>query len=164
MDAGFPTVKPPSACTKSELEGFAALVLAGGEASPVGLLKRVRNAHLLSFMRLNGGMIGVAGLKFPSPNHRNEVARGARVAFAVDEFPLELGWVSVLPSARGGKSYALCEPLVFAARHKGVFATTRAGNLPMHSTLAKLGFAQVGADWRSELNPDNLWLFLKYAA
>jgi len=109
-------------------------------------------------------LVGVAGLKFPSENHRNEVSSGASIKLSEKFFPLELGWVFVLPSARGGKSYLLCEPLVAAATGAGVFATSRAGNKPMHSTLGKLGFVRQGDDWPSGQNQDNLWLFVKNAA
>lgn len=157
------TVKVPTTCAASELDDFVAFVLAGGEVSPRGLSKRVRDAHSLAFLRSNGCLIGVAGLKFPSKNHRNEVSSGSGIRLTTTAFRLELGWVFVLPSARGGKSYALCAPLVVAAQGNGIFATSRAGNKPMHTTLAKLGFVRTGEEWRSSQNPDNLWLFVKPA-
>lgn len=157
------TVKAPKTCAASELDDFVALVLAGGEVSPIGLSRRVRDAHSLAFLRSDGCLIGVAGLKFPSENHRSEVSSGAGVTLTTTTFPLELGWVFVLPNARGGKSYALCAPLIAAAQGKGIFATSRAGNKRMHATLAKLGFARTGGEWPSGQNPDNLWLFVKNA-
>ena len=92
------------------------------------------------------------------------MSSGASVNLSEQDFPMELGWVFVLPSARGGKSYPLCAPLIEAAKGKGVFATSRAGNKPMHVTLGKLGFSRVGEQWPSGQNPDNLWLFVKNAA
>jgi hypothetical protein len=139
-------------------------VLAGGEVTPLRLRDRVKKAHSLAFLRNGECMIGVAGLKFPSVNHRTEVANGSGVRLLDNEFPLELGWVFVLPSARGGKSLPLCAPLVTAANVDGIFATSRAGNKAMHSTLRKLGFARVGGQWPSGQNPESLWLFVKHGA
>ncbi len=164
MNTELATVKVPGACTGPELDDFVALVLAGGEVTSVGLPKRVRDAHSLSFLRSNGCLIGVAGLKFPSDHHRTEIESRAGTPLASADYSLELGWVFVLPSARGGKSYALCAPLIGASEGKGIFATSRSKNTAMHVTLGKLGFSRVGGEWPSGQNPDSLWLFLKNAA
>jgi len=129
-----------------------------------GLSTRVKRAHSLAFLRSGKCLIGVAGLKFPSENHRDEVSNGSGVGISERDFPLELGWIFVLPSARGGKSYALCDPLIEAAAGSGIFATSRSGNIAMHKTLKKFGFTRIGKDWPSGQNPDNLWLFTRHAA
>lgn len=157
-------VKSPNMCSAAELEEFVAFVLAGGEVTPIGLAERVKKAHSLAYLRKGDCLIAVGGLKFPSKHHRDEVSNGGGVILPEQAFPLELGWVFVLPSARGGKSYQLCEPLVSAAKGAGIFATSRAGNKPMHSTLRKLGFGQQGGEWPSGQNPDDLLLFVKNAA
>ena len=164
MNAPPSTVKSPSICTQSELGDFVAFVLAGGEVDPVGLPERVKNAHSLAFLRAGNCLIGVAGLKLLSKNRLNEVSSGAGVNLSEQDFSLELGWVFVLPSARGGKSYPLCAPLVSAAQGAGIFATSRSGNTPMHTTLKKMGFTRQGGEWPSGQNPDNLRLFSKHAA
>jgi hypothetical protein len=157
------TVKTPDACAPPELNDFVSFVLAGGEVTPTGLLGRVQRAHSLAFLRSRECLIGVAGLKRPSDNHRNEVSVGSGVNLQT-LFPLELGWVFVLPSARGGKSSALCGPLLEATANLGIFATSRSGNIAMHKTLEKYGFARVGKEWPSGQNPDNLCLFTRHAA
>jgi hypothetical protein len=164
MNTPVCTAKPPNQCSPSELEEFVAFVLAGGEVASLGLAERVRKAHSLAYLKVGDCLVGVAGLKLPSEKHRNEVSSGAGINLSEELFPLELGWVFVLPSARGGKSYRLCEPLVAAANGAGVFATSRAGNKPMHSTLEKLGFIRQGGAWPSGQNPDNLWLFARNTA
>jgi hypothetical protein len=164
MSTPHATVKAPKSCTALELDDFVALVLTGREVEPAGLPKRVGKAHSLAFLRLDGCLVGVAGLKFPSANHRSEVSSGAGVTVAENNLPLELGWVFVLPSARGGKSYPLCAPLIAVAAGKGIFATSRSENKPMHTTLAKLGFSRSGGEWPSGQSPDNLRLFVKHAA
>jgi hypothetical protein len=106
-------------------------------------------------------LIGVAGLKRPSPRHRAEVSRGSGVPIPEAEFELEMGWIFVLPSARGGKSLPLCSQLLVAAGVRGVFATTRVGNPAMHRTLAKLGFTREGQSWPSRESDDELLLFVR---
>lgn len=164
MTAPHVTVKTPNECTASELDDFVAFVLAGGEVTPIGLQARVKDAHSLAFLRIGDCLIGVAGLKYPSENHRREVSRGANFNLSEQDFPLELGWVFILPSARGGRSYPLCSTLTAAAKGAGIFATSRAGNKPMHVVFEKVSFSRQGGEWRSGHNPDNLWLFVKHAA
>lgn len=157
------TVRSPNECSAEELEEFVDFVRTGGEVTHVGLPDRVKTAHSLAYLKTDGKMIGVAGLKFPSQNHRNEVANGAQISLSAHTLPLELGWVYVLPSERGGKSYLLCEVLISNAKGAGVFATSREGNKAIHRTLEKLGFNRQGTDWPSGQNPENLWLFIKNA-
>lgn len=157
------TVKTPDGCTPSELEDFVSFVLAGGEVTPIGLSKRVQRAHSLAFLFSGKCLIGVAGLKRPSDNHRDEVSAGSGINLQ-RLFPLELGWVFVLPSARGGKSSALCGPLLETTTNAGIFATSRSGNIAMHKTLERYGFTRVGKEWPAGQNPDNLCLFIRHAA
>lgn len=169
MTAGTPQVpdalrvdvKSPEDCADKEIEAFLALVASGGEVLKDGLEGRIRAAELLSFMRCGVELIGAAGLKHPTTNHRVEVAAKSGVPLKAADIPLELGWVYVLPAHWGGKSMPLCAPLVERVGTMGIFATSRADNAPMHRTLAKLGFARQGGDWPSGRNPAKLWLYIK---
>jgi hypothetical protein len=154
-------VKAPGTCSDDEIEEFRALVASAGEVAVAGLEGRVRSAALLSFLRHGPKLIGVAGLKRPSPNHRAEVQMGAGIQMNDADAPLELGWVHVHPDHRGGKSMRLCAPLIEGAGGSGVFATSRANNAAMHATLAKLRFERRGGEWPSGLNPEELWLFVR---
>lgn len=154
-------VKTPGECSDEEIEAFCALVASGGEVALQGLEGRVRGAALLSFLWQSRDLVGVAGLKHPSVNHRAELETGSGEALDAAEIPLELGWVYVRPDQRGGKSAVLCTPLLERVRSVGVFATSRADNVPMHSTLSKLGFKRSGNDWPSGLNPAQLLLFVR---
>ena len=154
-------VKAPAEFSDEELKDFTAFVLAGGEVMAQGLQGRVENVYALAFLRSGRGLIGVAGLKRPSNRHRAEVSQGSGVPIPEAEFELEMGWIFVLPSARGGKSLPLCTQLLLAAGVRSVFATTRAGNPAMHRTLAKLGFARVGQSWPSREGDDELLLFVR---
>ncbi|MGE0133248.1 MAG: N-acetyltransferase [Blastocatellales bacterium] len=154
----------PGSFSEAEIDDFVALVLAGGEVAAMGLRDRVLKAVQITFLRENKCLLGVAGLKRPSANHRREVARGSNIALDSEALPFELGWVFILPSARNRKlSFPLCQPLVEAALSKGIFATSRSDNGGMHRTLEKLGFVRVGSEWPSKQNNGNLVLFLKHA-
>ncbi|MES2281069.1 MAG: hypothetical protein V4542_06620 [Pseudomonadota bacterium] len=154
-------VKPPSECSDEEIEAFCALIVSAGEVTPQGLEGRVRGSALLCFLWHSGDLVGVAGLKHPSVNHRVEVETGSGEELDAAEFPIEIGWVYVRPEQRGGRSMSLCTPLLERVRSVGVFATSRVDNRPMHSTLRKLGFKQSGCDWPSGLNPAKLLLFVR---
>ena len=122
------------------------------------------NAQCLSFLRSNECLLGVAGLKSPEPAYRARVEKNSKTKLSVAEFPYELGWVFILPSARDRKqSFPLCQPLVTAAKGTGVFATSRTTLQGMHRTLERLEFARAGSEWPSKGNDGNLALFLKHA-
>lgn len=141
-----------------------AFVLAGGEVTPDGLRGRVMQAPQIAFLRERECLLGVGGLKTPSENHRREVERDSKMALNAGEFPFELGWVFILPSARDRKlSPPLCRPLVAASKGSGIFATSRTNKGSMHRTLEKLDFARAGSEWPSKENDGNLALFLKHA-
>ena len=97
------TAHSPADCTEADLADFASLVLAGGEVSANGLPTRVANAKCLGFLRSDGLLVGVAGLKRPEMSYRNRIAASSKVAIAQDVLPFELGWVFIAPSARGAK-------------------------------------------------------------
>lgn len=147
---------------EGEIDDFVAFVLAGGEVMAEGLRNRVTNAPYIALARENQCLLGVAGLKSPNANYRSRVEKGAGVTLAAESIPFELGWVFVLPSARGrGLSTALCRPLVALAEGKGVFASSRTDNSAMHRTLEKIGFERVGKEWASKENEARLMLFVK---
>jgi hypothetical protein len=107
-------------------------------------------------------LLGVAGLKRPELSYRKRVEKAARAALSESAFPFELGWVFILPSARGAKqSLPLCQPVVAAAGTSGIFATSRVSKLGMHITLGKLGFNRVGVEWASKQTEENLFLFTR---
>ena len=156
--------KAPAEFSDVEIADFVALVVAGGEVTPHGLEGRVRSAERIAFLRGNGCLLGVAGLKHPSQNHRDEVAALSGVPFPSKEFPFELGWIFIIPSARGCQlSLPLCRSLIEAVVTQGVFATSRTENGAMHRTLSKLGFLPVGAAYKSPWGNHQLQSFLRYA-
>src|SRR5438477_11050699 len=95
------TAKTPGECTRTELDEFRALVAAGDEVSATGLETRVERADLLLFDTDDDCTKGIAALKRPSQGYKEGVFAKAGARSAANRFSLELGWVFVLPSARG---------------------------------------------------------------
>jgi hypothetical protein len=159
------TAKSPADCDAAEVRDFVSLVLQGGEVSPHGLSQRVAGARILSFLRRDGSLAGVAGLKRPEASYRRRISFSAKFELSQELLPLELGWVFLLISARGAKlSLPLCESLVQAAGSAGIFATSRASNVGMQATLTKLGFRGVGEEWFSKQTAQKLSLFVRDAS
>ncbi len=153
---------PPKDFLPQDIDDFAAFVSAGGEVTGLGLKDRISAAACLSVLRINGCLLGVGGLKSPERSYRKQVAKNSKTALSREEYPYELGWVFILPSARDRKlSLPLCQPLITAAKNAGVFATSRTTLKGMHRTLDKLGFVRTGSEWPSKENDGNLALFVR---
>jgi len=158
-------LKIPKECSEVEIADFVSLVLAGGQVIARGLEDRVRRAECISFLRYRSCFVGVAGLKRPSQNHRSDVSRWSGFALPEESYPFELGWVFILPSARGQKlSLPLCAPLVKSACSHGMFATSKTDNRGMHNTLETLGFVSAGAPYQSPHGDYSLQLFVRLPA
>lgn len=157
-------VGEPGAFSGTEIDGFVALVLAGGEVSPAGLRDLVVAASQLAFARTQACLVGVGGLKRPRDSYRGRIEQSSGTNLDAEKFPYELGWVFVLPSARGRRlSGEICTPLLRFAGVGGVFATSDTKNQAMHKTLARLGFERAGKEWRSRENEGHLALFVRHA-
>lgn len=155
----------PSACDEKTLADFRALVLAGGEVTSTGLEDRVRSAVRLIFLKVCGCLCGVAALKRPEENYRKKISAQSGIPLPEAEYRFELGWVFVMPSARGrGFSVDLTREALSAAGAAGVFATSRSDNIAMHRALAKFGFEPVGEPYPSDRGDYQLQLFLLHAA
>jgi GNAT superfamily N-acetyltransferase len=154
----------PSDCDEKVLGDFKAFVLAGGEVTAEGLEDRIRSAVRLIFLSVCCCLCGVAALKRPEPSHRKHVSSKSGVSLPEAEYPFELGWVFVMPSARGRRfSLDLTRAALAAAGTAGVFATSRTDNTKMHATLAKFGFSPAGCPYPSALGSHQLQLFVRRA-
>ena len=159
------TVKKPSECSATELQDFAALVLAGGEVEPVGLDERIKKAEALVFLTQDGCLKGIAAVKNPEQDHKNGVLEKAQASLQANEFSFELGWVFVFPSSRGiGLSHKLVQAALTATGGRAIFATSRSDNTPMHKVLNAHGFSRHGRAYASDRGNHNLVLFVSNAA
>jgi GNAT superfamily N-acetyltransferase len=154
-------LKKPSACTEGERREFARLVRQGFATANEGLDGRVRGARWLAFYcGLDDTLQAIAALKAPTERYREDVFRMAGAGISPADYPLELGWVFVVPAHRGNRiAEGLCRRLLERAPATAVFATTRTDNASMMRILTALGFARVGTPypWRHE----ELVLFLQ---
>lgn len=156
--------KPPEAFSEPEILDFMALVHTGYEVGNVMLERNVRNATCLVFGRQASCLVGVAALKNPLTSYRQNIESMAVVALNDMEFPFELGYLFVLPSARlQGLAVKLCQAALSLAACRGVFATARTNNDGMAVVLAKVGFSKAGQPYRSTRSNYRLRLFVRYA-
>ena len=156
--------RSPGDCQDTEIKEFMALVLAGGKVTPEGLETRIRSAASLVFLTIGCCLSGVAALKRPEARYRSRISFNSGIALPERDFPYELGWVFIMPSARGRRfSVDLTREALSAAGTEGVFATSRTDNASMHATLAKFRFLSCGHPWASRRGDYHLQLFLRHA-
>jgi hypothetical protein len=157
--------REPQECKGKELADFLALVIAGGEVAPKGLETRVRQARRLIFLYAGECLSGIAALKQPNEGYRSSVNRGAHIELKKEDYPFELGWVFVMPSARGRKySIHLTRAAVDASAGKGIFATSRVENHAMHAALKGCGFSAAGETYASSRGVYKLQVFVRPAS
>lgn len=154
--------KAPADCTSAEISDFKAFVLAGGEVDKNGLEGRIRLAVRLAFLREGTCLVGIAALKRPNSSYRERVALSAGTLLPSTAYPYELGWVFILPSARGkGYSHLVVQAALEVAQESGVFSTSRADNDPMHRVLDRFGFSLSGSTYASTRGAHDLKLFAR---
>lgn len=154
-------VYSPNDCSADMLDAFCELVLEGGQVQSVGLATRVGRAAFLAFARDPGGIVGVAALKKPDVGYRAGVFKKAGSSVAED-YPYELGWVYVVPSARGGGIPRLIVQALFEHGAAGVYATSLTTNIAMHRTLERTSFKVSGQPYASVEHPgEKIALFLR---
>ncbi|WP_132466226.1 GNAT family N-acetyltransferase [Rhodovulum marinum] len=154
-------VLSPKQCSSETLDAFCELVRAGGEVQPAGLSARVERAAFLAFAHEPEGLVGVAALKNPYQDYRAGVFKKAGSARAED-YPYELGWVYVVPAARGRSVSALLVQALFEHGAAGVYATSRTLNTAMHRTLSRANFKVSGRPYFSAEHPgEEIALFLR---
>jgi predicted GNAT family N-acyltransferase len=155
-------IKRPWECTEIELEDFASLVRAGGEVDERGLATRIRSAALLVFLFENKCLLGIAAAKTPLPTYRKSISEKSHIPLPKVKYPHEVGWVFVMPSARGRRhSHLLLESLMTHLGDVGTFATSRTDNAPMHKSLMRFGFVPVGQSYEAARGNYRLQLFLR---
>lgn len=93
--------RKPAECSDALIGDFVCLVLAGGEVTSAGLERRVRSSASLVFLTVGGCLSGVAALKRPDTLYRTRVSSNSGIKLTDDQVPFELGWVFIMPSARG---------------------------------------------------------------
>lgn len=156
--------RTPESCSPAELAEFRELAISAGKVQTQGLSELICEARLLAFLRDGGRLIGVAGLKRPRDSYRSKIEAKSGVPLPAATYPYELGWVSVLPDAEGGKAKLLCEPLLEQISGEGAFSTTGVANEKMRARLGKMGFVEEGDTWKSSQGDETLSLFTRAPA
>ena len=115
-----------------------------------GLPERIRRAHRLLFLFGDSSLIGVAAVKKPAMSYRRWVFESAGVPGRMGEFPLEFGWLFVLPGARGGSHvHRLIDGGRVAAGDKGLFSTLRSDAHGLLRISRRHGSVDLGTPYRS---------------
>lgn len=139
----------PDGFSQDERDLFGALVRKAGEVSENALATNLKTAKALVFGRIAGKVLGIAALKRPQATYRKRIREKAGVDISLESYPYELGYVYVLPEARGKKlSHGLIASALAHAEGAAVFATARTDNAAMLAALANAGFKQAGEDYR----------------
>ena len=158
-------LRSPEIVSDGELGDFVSLVRAGGEVNADGLEDRVCKAEHLVFLRVENCLAGIGALKNPLATYRKKIAHLSETGLPVSSYPFELGWVFVLPSFRERKlGKRIVEAIVDSAKGAGIFATSRAENVRMHSALGASGFLEAGEAFKSPKGDYKLQLFLRHGA
>jgi GNAT superfamily N-acetyltransferase len=159
--------KPAADCSDRERDAFYELLKKSKEIVQAGLRDRIDNrGHTLSFVRVGTVLAAVGAIKNPDVGYRNGKFQDAKILgqHQPDAYPIELGWFYVDESFRGrGLSQLVIRSLtpVFAAQ--ACYATSYAANYPMHKTLIRAGFVQMGMPFASAQDGRSMWLFLRRA-
>lgn len=115
-----------------------------------GLPERIRRAHRLLFLLRGSRLIGVAAVKKPALSYRRRVFESAGVPERMGEFPLEFGWLFMLPDNRGGGHvHRLIEGGREAAGDKGLFSTLRSDAHGLLRISRRYGSVDLGTPYRS---------------
>jgi hypothetical protein len=93
--------REPGDCDDNQMDDFTAFVLAGGEVTPRGLERRIRSPVRLIFLSEQDCLPGVAALKRSNQAYRKRVSSKSGFPLPETKYPSDLGWVFVMPSARG---------------------------------------------------------------
>jgi ribosomal protein S18 acetylase RimI-like enzyme len=154
--------RAPHALSETEIQDFIALVRAGGEVGNNVLEQNVRNAESLLTIHRGECLAAVGALKRPTSTYRDGIVSKSGVTLNQADFPFELGYIFVLPSARGQGLASKLSRLAMRERdHRGVFATTRVANDHMAHILRTLGFEAQGKPYASGRGKYKLRLFLR---
>jgi len=143
----------PQELSGDERTAFVRLVTLGGEVGGAVLATNIENARVLVMVRAAREIKGIAALKRPQASYRKRIGEKAGAEVGELRCPYELGYVYVLPEARGkGISHRLVAKALQHTDNRAVFATARADNEAMLATLTKAGFKQAGQDYRGRKN------------
>ena len=157
-------IRPPHEVHESEIREFVAMVEAGGEVAQRGLQGRVEKAKTLVFLSVAGRLAGVGALKRPEATYRSEVWRKSGIDVPTENYPIELGWVVVLPGHRSkGYGTKISQAALSAVHDTGIFATCRTDNSAMHRILEECGFKMGGQPYPARMARQTLQLFVRPA-
>jgi hypothetical protein len=141
---------------------FFETLLKSGEVTRDGLEDRIARAHALAFVYAEVDVAAIGAIKQPGDGYRRDKFHQSHSPASANDYPVELGYVYVDPQFRGhGLSRIVGDSLRPFFADQGCFATSKQSRHFMHRTLTALGFMQSGDAFPSQLENENLLLFLR---
>jgi hypothetical protein len=126
-------VKSPVDCSAAEIREFIALLGSSGTVDASGLDRLVARANKLAFLREDGKLIGIAGLKNPRKSYVERIGAPRDTA--------EIGWLYISHGKRSfSKVVRLVVDLLKTVRGN-LFATTK--NKSIAAIAKRAGFKEV---------------------
>lgn len=145
-------VKPPTHCDSSELSVFQNLIIEGGEVTSHGLSQRINCAEKLVFIN-EVKCVAIGAIKNPNEQYKSSIFAKAGVEEKSENYTYELGWLYVIPAARGqGLGRYLMEAITSALGGSTCYATTRENNHSMHHLFSQYKFERLGSPYKSKEN------------
>jgi hypothetical protein len=126
-------VKSPGDCSAAEINDFISLLSSSGTVDTSGLDRLVARANKLAFLREDGELIGIAGLKTPRKSYVKRIG--------APRDTVELGWLHISHGKRSfSKVVRLVVDLLKTVRGN-LFATTK--NKSIAAIAKRAGFKVV---------------------
>lgn len=157
-----PIIGTPNKFSKDDITQIVDLILSGNEVGSNQVISNIKNAAIIVTIKDDTELKGIATLKNPLSTYRKHISDKSGFDVSLTKFPYELGYIVIIPSARGtGLSRILVDAAVNAANGKGIFATARTNNTRMISTLQKFGFKPVGNSYLGRDGVNKIQIFVR---
>jgi hypothetical protein len=141
----------PSECSNAQIETFFHIVKEGGQikASDNVLLRNIKNASVLAFFEDEGEIVGVASIKKPGKEYKEDKFSKAGVSQVATKFDFEIGYCVTLESHRKrGINTDLLNTLLDSGLSKRFYATTKSDD--MRRLLSRASFRKSGNSFKND--------------
>lgn len=139
----------PAEFDSDQLGIFEQLVAGRGRVIKEGLGDRIRSAHCLVLLSMNGLYRATMAIKKPTADYVRQVFDRANVAGVSQSYRFELGWLYVDPAWRNRGIYEMLrtEALLSVAKADNVYSVCSADSSRLAPLLARHGFSHFGWNW-----------------
>lgn len=151
----------PTAFSDEERAEFVQLVKKDPQVNENSLSRLVEQAHFLTFLYIEGTLVGTNAIK-NNPEYQRKLEARAGVLLSDSDYFGEVGYLHVAETKRGvGLSDVLLVSTFAAVKRKGLFATIQSTNVGSRRLFERYGFWQVGKSWPSTKMKDQVSLYIR---